>query len=341
MKHLLNTLYVTNPKAYVCIENENVCVKLEGKRALSVPMHLIDSVVLFGHVTCSTPMLGICAQRGVSVVLLDERGRFAARVEGPVSGNILLRQNQYRKADDPEFSLSLSKRFIAAKITNARRVLMRQQRDHEELRAQLEPVIADLQVAIGNVISADSLYTLRGIEGDAARSYFSVFGELVRAKDDAMSFHGRNRRPPTDPVNAALSFFYVMLTREVTTACECVGLDPQMGFLHQVRPGRESLALDLIEEFRAPLVDRFVLSLVNNKQLDATDFESDAEGAVFFTDAALRKALDAWQKEKQKEIVHPYLQEKIQVGLLPFIQAQLCARFIRGQLDDYPAYLRK
>jgi CRISPR-associated protein Cas1 len=339
MRHLLNTLYVTNPDAYVCVNNENVCVRLEGKDVLCVPFHLLDSIVLFGHVSCSVPMLGICAQRGVRTVLLDERGRFAARVEGPISGNVLLRQDQYRMADNAESSLKLSRRFIVAKVANSRRVLMRQQRDHKELKPKLKGAIGDLQASVDDALRADDLGQLRGLEGDAARTYFSVFRYLIRSEESGMNFNGRTRRPPKDPANAALSFFYVMLTKDVATACECVGLDPQKGFLHQVRPGRESLALDLVEEFRAPLVDRFVLSLVNNKRLVASDFYSDAEGAVFFTDEALRNALDAWQRQKQREVVHPYLQEKIQIGLLPFVQAQLCARYIRGQLDDYPAFL--
>jgi CRISPR-associated protein Cas1 len=339
MKKLLNTLYVTNPDAYVCLENENISVLLDHTPVLRVPMHILEAVVLFGHVSCSMPMLGACAKHGIRIVILDERGRFSARVEGPVSGNILLRESQYRLANDQAFALKVSKRFVAAKIANSRRVLQRKVRDHKELKSRLDSVILSLSQSVGNVLEAQSLDELRGLEGDAAHEYFSVFWEMISSADQAIKFNGRVRRPPTDPVNAALSFFYSMLSYDIASACETVGLDPQKGFYHQIRPGRQSLALDLVEEFRAPYVDRFVLSLFNRGQLASSDFQKDAEGAVSFNDSALKKALDAWQKRKQVKLIHPFLKEEVQIGLLPYIQAQLFARYLRGGLDDYAAFL--
>lgn len=337
MKRLLNTLYVTNPDAYVRKKSDAVQVIVDGRAAMSVPFHVLEGVVLFGHVGCSTSLLSACAERGVSVTLLDERGRFSARVEGPVSGNILLRRKQYRLAESEDDCLFLSKRFVMGKLHNARVVLQHYSRDYPELHKDVTHVVDALQLskaAVGNVRSLDEL---RGVEGDAAHMYFSVFGNLLRTDDADLTFSGRARRPPTDPVNACLSFFYTLLSRDIAAACESVGLDPQMGFLHAVRPGRASLALDLIEELRAPIVDRFVLSLFNRRQLCSDDFKSDTSGGVFFSDKALKKALGLWQEKKQDKMMHPFLKERIPLGLLPFLQARLLAQFIRGDLDDYPS----
>lgn len=339
MKQLLNTLYVTNPEAYVHVKDENACVNVERRETLKVPLHLLESIVLFGHATASTALMGLCAKRGISVVLLDERGRFNARVEGPVSGNVLLRTSQYRLAENTEFSLKASKRFIAAKIGNARRVLLRYSHDYPDSKAKLDTLADRLKLGIERVATATTRHELLGIEGDAAHVYFGAFPMFLRSGSGWPIFVGRERRPPTDPANAALSFCYTLLTREIVTACECVGLDPQQGFYHQIRPGRPSLALDLIEEFRSPYVDRFVVSLFNRRQLTKSDFEQDGEGAVFFTDNALKRVLDAWQRKKQDMVTHPFLKERMKIGLLPFVQAQLFARYIRGDLEDYPAYL--
>lgn len=340
MKKLLNTLYVTNPEAFACKKDDNVCVRIGGKDALKVPFHLLEGIVLFNYAGCSSALIAACASKGIGLAILDEKGRFAARVEGPVSGNVLLRLAQYRKADDEAFSLRLSKRFVVAKLRNSRFVLMKQVSDYPELEKTVIPMTVNtLRNSEDACLDARSSQELLGIEGDAAHAYFGSLQHLIRIPEVAETFSGRNRRPPKDPVNAALSFFYALMARELATACETVGLDPQCGFYHRPRPGRSSLALDLIEEFRAPYVDRFVLSLFNRRQIGASDFRSDGEGGVFFADDALKRALDAWQRRKQDEMVHPFLKEKVKMGLLPFVQAQLLARHLRGDLDDYPALL--
>ncbi len=337
MRRLLNTLYLTNPDAVLRKKDDALSVTLDGKRVMSVPLHLLEGVVLFGHVGCSMAVLSACAQNGVGVVLLDERGCFSARVEGSVSGNVLLRKEQYRRAGVSDESLLVAKRFVLAKLHNTRVVLQHHARDYSEISNSVLPVIDGLQAGKSSALNANSLDELRGVEGDAAHAYFSVFNTLLRC-GGKITFSGRSKRPPRDPVNATLSFFYTILSREIATACETVGLDPQMGYLHACRPGRASLALDLIEEMRAPVVDRFILSLFNRGQLNSGDFRMEGE-ACFFSDAALKKALGFWQERKREEFVHPFLKERISYGLLPFVQAQLFARYLRGDLDDYPACL--
>lgn len=337
MKRLLNTLYVTNPDALVRKRDDAISISVEGERTMSVPFHVLEGIVLFGHVGCTAALLGACAERGVSVVLLDERGRFRARVEGAVTGNVLLRRAQYRCAEDGQACLRMAQRFVAGKIHNERIVLQHYVRDHPEIVPSVEGVTLSLHESVVSVADVRSLDELRGVEGDAAREYFSTFGFLLRPDDEGLFSGGRSRRPPKDPVNAALSFFYTMLSRDFSSACEAVGLDPQLGFLHACRPGRSSLALDLIEELRAPYVDRFVLTLFNRGQLGVSDFTTDESGGVFFREAALKKALGLWQQKKQEKIIHPFLRESVPMGLLPFVQAQLLARYLRGDLNDYPA----
>lgn len=339
MRKMLNTLYLTNPEAYLRKKDDALCVRLGEKTVMSIPFHLLEGVVLFGHVGCSTSILAACAEAGVSVALLDERGRFKARVEGPVSGNVLLRRRQYQCAGDSDECATLAKRFVLAKIHNARVVLQHYRRDYPELGGKgLDAAAEALQVSKGAVGAAGSLDELRGVEGDAAHAYFGIFDLLIRSEDESLRFHGRSRRPPKDPVNATLSFMYTMLARELAGACETVGLDPQMGFLHACRPGRASLALDLLEELRAPIVDRFVLTLFNRGQLGASDFEQEGEG-YRFSNRALKKVLELWQEKKREQLMHPFLKERVPLGLVPFLQAQLCARYLRGDLSDYPACL--
>jgi len=339
MKRLLNTLYVTNPDAMLRKKDDAVAVYLDGNEQVSIPFHLLEGIVIYGHAGFTNSLLGSCAEHGVGVVILDERGRFKCRVEGPVSGNVLLRKAQYEASALPDQSLAIAKRFVMAKVHNSRIVLQHAVRDHPTVEGTTATeAIESLQISKSSVSSAMTLDELRGVEGDAAHVYFSAFGMLLSARGITPSFAGRNRRPPRDPVNAALSFFYTMLAREIGTACESVGLDPQVGYLHACRPGRDSLALDLIEELRAPVVDRFVLSLFNRGQLSSKDFE-ESGGAIFFKDAAFKDVLALWQTKKQEEIMHPFLKERIQIGLIPQIQAQLLARYLRGNLDDYPAFL--
>lgn len=340
MKKLLNTLYVTDPEARLVKADDALSVLVGERRVLHVPFHLLDGIVLFGYRGLSASLLGACAERGIAISFLDANGRFLARLEGPVSGNVLLRRGQHRMSDDEETALEVAKRFVEAKIVNERRVLERYRRDYPE---EVDQAFAGEIEALRHQIDAISLATtadqLRGIEGDAAHAYFSVFDQMIRVDDPSLRFGGRSRRPPRDAINALLSFFYSMLSRDIASACETVGLDPQIGFFHRDRPGRASMALDLIEELRAPYVDRFVLSLVNRKQVRSGDFVKEEDGGVVLGDDARKTVLGLWQKRKQDAITHPFLKEKMPTGLLPFVQVQLFARFLRGDIDGYPAFL--
>lgn len=340
VKKLLNTLYVTNPDARLVKSNDALSVLVDEKEALHVPFHLLEGIVLFGYRGCGASLLGECAERGISLSFLDANGRFLARLEGPVSGNILLRRSQYRMSDDPDASLAVAKRFITAKLVNSRRVMDRYRRDYpEDVDEQFLAVVETLRCQEAAVGEADSADHLRGIEGDAAHGYFSVFDTMIRIDEPSLRFAGRSRRPPRDAVNALLSFFYSLLSRDIAAACETVGLDPQAGFLHRDRSGRASMALDLMEELRAPYVDRFVLSLINRRQISAGDFVSFEGGGVSLADAARKNVLGLWQKRKQETITHPFIKERMPLGLVPFVQVQLFARFLRGDLNGYPAFL--
>lgn len=336
MRRLLNTLYVTNPDALLRKQDDALAVYLDGKRVMSVPLHLLEGIVLYGHVGCSMSILRACASRGIGIILLSESGQFEARVSGPTSGNILLRRSQFGAASDGGRCLGIAKRFVMAKLHNSKVVLQHYGRDYEQAKPMLEPVVRALETSKGNVCLAKSLDELRGIEGDAAHAYFGGIADIISVGRADVAFSGRNRRPPRDPVNATLSLFYTLLSREIATACETVGLDPQMGYLHACRPGRMSLALDLIEEMRAPIVDRFVISLFNRGQLESDDFKREGE-AVFFKDAAFKKVIGLWQQKKQEQFTHPFLKERIPLGLLPMVQAQLFAKYLWGTINDYPA----
>lgn len=338
MRRLLNTLYVTNPDAFLKKKDDAIEVMVDGDKVLSVPFHVVDGIVLYGHASMSRVLMSVCANQGISIVFLDERGQYQGRLEGPVSGNVLLRREQYRRSFDSEATLEVARHFVVAKIHNSRVVLQHYARDYTELKSTEVPaVLHRLRVAGSEATSASTVDELRGIEGAAARLYFSVFGQLFRP-DTGVAFDGRNRRPPTDPVNAALSLFYTMLARDVATACSSVGLDPQLGYLHACRSGRMSLALDLMEELRAPVVDRFVLSLFNRHQLEKKDFVIEG-GGVAFRNNMLKNSLGWWQSKKKEEIVHPFLKERIPVGIIPFVQAQLFARYLRGDIESYPAMM--
>ena len=343
MKHLLNTLYVTTQGAYLCQEGETVHVRVERETKLRLPIHTLGGIVCFGQVSCSPPLLGMCAEHGVAVSFLNEHGRFWARVQGPVSGNVLLRREQYRWADRPERSAEVARAIITAKLANSRNVLLRAAREREgdDPAAELSAAANHLAALLRTVQRPADLDALRGIEGDGARAYFGVFNHLITAQKDAFSFGDRNRRPPLDNVNALLSFIYTLLAHDVRGALEGVGLDPSVGFLHRDRPGRPSLALDMMEELRSVLADRLVLSLINRQQVRGKGFEQSETGAVTMDDATRKEVLVAYQKRKQEEITHPFLDEKISVGLLPHVQAMLLARQIRGDLDGYPPFLWK
>ncbi len=343
MKKHLNTLFVTTQGAYLSKEGETVVAKADGEVRLRVPVHTIGGIVCFGNVGCSPYLMGFCAENSVTISFLSEHGRFLARVQGPVSGNVLLRREQYRKADDPEVSAEMASFVLAGKMANCRTVLQRAIRDHgasiagQEVRAAVTRLTRHLETLQQN----RSLDDLRGIEGDAAHTYFDVFNHLIVTQKDAFFFNDRNRRPPMDNVNCLLSFIYTLIMHDTRSALESVGLDPAVGFLHRDRPGRPSLALDLMEEFRPFIGDRLALSLVNLKQVQNKGFKKTDSGAVVMTDETRKTVLVAYQERKQEELVHPYLDEKVMIGMLFHVQALLLARYLRGDLDGYPPFIWK
>ena len=343
MKKHDNTLYVTTQGTYLARKGTNILVRVERKTRLSLPIHTIGGIVCFGNVACSPFVMGLCSEAGVGISFLSQNGRFLARVLGAQSGNVLLRRSQHTATFDPQTTAGTAKNIVAAKIANSRTVLQRAVRDHGN-KMDLDTVnraIARLASLLAELTGELTLERVRGIEGDAARTYFGVFDEMILARKDHFFFHQRTRRPPKDNTNSLLSFIYALLTHDVTSACESVGLDPQMGFLHADRPGRPSLALDLMEEFRAFLGDRMALSLINRQQVDPKGFVHRETGSVEMDDKTRKTILVAYQKRKDEEIFHPFLNEKISIGLLPHIQARLLARWLRGDLDGYPAFFWK
>ncbi len=343
MKKHDNTLYVTTQGSYLAREGTNVLVRVEKETRFRVPVHNLGGIVCFGNVGCSPFVMGLCGRSGVSISFLTETGRFLARVLGPQSGNVLLRRAQHRMTSDPCAAADFARSVVAAKVANARSVLQRARRDHID-RVPLEkvvPAIDRLACLIRELQRPMPLDEVRGKEGDAAREYFAAFDDLILQQKEAFFLRERTRRPPRDNMNALLSFLYSLLTYDVASACEAVGLDPQMGFLHADRSGRASLALDLVEEFRSMIADRLALSLVNRQQVAAKGFVRQPAGGVEM-DAATRKAvLVAYQKRKEEPILHPFLNEKISTGLLPHVQARLLARWLRGELDTYPPFFWK
>jgi CRISPR-associated protein Cas1 len=341
MKQLLNTLYVTTQGAYLTKGGETVLVRVEDETRLCVPIHTLASVVCFGRVSCSPPLMGLCAERGVALAFLTENGRFLARVEGPVSGNVLLRREQYRRAENDSQTAEIARSVVIAKVANCRTVLLRAARERPEAAgcADLDAAALRLLRLTETLQSPLTLNTVRGHEGDAARVYFEVFDHLIVEAKEAFFFRGRSRRPPLDNMNALLSFLYTLLTHDVAAALEGVGLDPAVGYLHVDRPGRPSLALDLVEELRPVLADRLGLSLVNRRQVRAEGFRKTESGAVEMDDATRKEVLVGYQKRKQEEVMHPFLKERVALGIVPHVQAMLLARYLRGDLDGYPSFL--
>jgi len=340
MKKLLNNLYVSTQGSYLRKEGETVVIEQEQKKVLQLPIHTIGDIVCFGNILCSPFLLGLCGERNISISFLTEYGRFLASVRGPVSGNVLLRREQYRKADNPEITKEVSKNIILAKLSNTRVVINRAQRDHSKKINGKAIGEASKQIAelIGMLERVKGAEEVRGIEGIAAALYFGVFNNLIIDQKDDFVFRERNRRPPLDAVNAMLSFTYTVLTHDIRSACETVGLDPAVGFLHRDRPGRPGLALDLIEEFRAVIADRLVLSLINRRQVNYSGFSAAENGAVVMDPDTRKTLLTEYQNRKQTEVYHPYIEEKVQIGLLYYIQANLMARYIRGDIDGYPPF---
>ncbi len=343
MKRHHNTLYVTTQNTYLAAEGETVAVKLDKETKLRIPLHVLEGIVCFGVVSCSPFLMGRCAERGIGLSFLTEHGRFLARVEGPVSGNVLLRKEQFRQSDSEEASARLAKAFVAAKIANCRSVLMRSARDHPDSDGvyRLQAAAQRMAAILERLSHTTRLNEVRGLEGEAANAYFGVFDALIVRQKEDFGFFGRNRRPPTDAVNALLSFAYTLLAHDVQSALESVGLDPQMGFLHRDRPGRAGLALDLMEEMRPVLADRLVLSLINREQVRPSGFDVQETGAVQMDDKTRKTFLEAYQERKAEELKHPYLDEKTTVGMLVHLQALLLARYIRGDIDGYPPFIWK
>ncbi len=341
MKKLQNTLYVSTQGTYLSKEGECVLVKIDQEEKSRIPIHILEGIVCFGQISVSPYLLGFCAEKGVAVTFLTQYGRYLCSVQGPVRGNILLRRAQYRIADDLELSSFLARTFVIGKIGNARVTLSRVVRDHPE-KVDVEKLKNAQRILAGSVKhlkTEANQERIRGIEGDAAKIYFSVFDYGITSIDPDFTFNGRNRRPPLDRVNCLLSFFYTLLTHDIRSALETVGLDPAAGFLHKDRPGRPSLALDMLEEFRTFIADRLTLTMINRGQVKANDFDVSESGAVLLKDDARKEILVAYQNRKSEEIMHPFLKEKMPVGLLWHMQALLLARFIRGDIDAYPPFV--
>lgn len=340
MKKLGNVLYVTTPEAYLALDGETVVVRREEAAAMRLPLHNLENIVCFNYLGVSPALMGACVERNIGLCFLKPSGRFLARVSGKVKGNLLLRKRQYTLAQNEADGVAIARSMVLGKIGNSRRVLERALRDHALLVDVPEVRAASdfLKATLYAVQAEPSIESLRGLEGNAASRYFGVFGQLVLQQREEFAFTTRSRRPPQDKMNALLSFFYTLLTNEVVSALETVGLDPYAGFLHTDRPGRPSLALDLMEELRPVFADRLALSLVNRRQISGKGFVQKESGGVLMDDETRKEVLNAWQKRKQEEIVHPYLKEKIPFGLIPHVQATLLARYLRGDLDAYPPY---
>jgi CRISPR-associated protein Cas1 len=344
MKKLLNTVYITTEGASLRKDGENLVAEVDGAERARVPFHMLSSLVLFGAIYISPALMGACAASGITIVLLDRAGRFQARVEGPVSGNVLLRRAQYRVSEAP---VEIVRSLVIGKIANQRAVLMRALRDHGSDytpgdKAAIDAVVDRLARIIARAERKDDTAdAMRGSEGEAANLYFSVFDHLILSRAPELRWTGRSRRPPLDPINALLSFLYTLLTHDCRSAAEAAGLDPAVGFLHRDRPGRPSLALDLMEELRPALADRLALSLINRQQLQPADFVTEESGAVRLKDDARKVVLTAWQERKKDERQHPFLDEKAPLGLVPYLQAQMLSRHLRGDIDAYPPWFWK
>lgn len=340
MKKLLNTLYVTSEKSYLSLDGENVVVVDDKKEIGRIPLHNLEGIISFGYRGTSPALMGACAERNISLCYLTPQGKFLARISGKIKGNIVLRHRQYKSSDDEAISMEIARNCILGKVYNARGVLERGLRDHKfQINAEKVKKASDnLKNSIKYIQNSQTKGELRGYEGEAASVYFGVFDELILQQKKEFSFQGRNKRPPKDNVNAMLSFVYTLLANNVVSALESVGLDPYVGYLHTERPGRASLALDLIEELRAVFADRFVLSLINKRIISGKSFIKKENGAVLMNDDLRKKLLIEWQNKKKEVITHPYLKEKVEWGMIPYVQALLLARYLRGDLDSYPVF---
>lgn len=343
MRRLLNTLYITNENSYLTLEGENVVINTDNKETSRYPLHILEGIVSFSYRGASTALIGKCAEKGIQFTFCSPNGKFLARAEGCNNGNVLLRREQYRLADDPVRAGSIASMLLVGKVFNARWILERAIRDHS-MRIDVESVrnaSQKLRRSIEAIRCSTDLESLRGIEGEAASTYFHVFDQIILRNKDTFTFEERTRRPPRNPCNALLSFVYMLLSGMCKSALESVGLDSYVGFLHKDRPGRTSLSLDLMEELRPCMADRFVVTIINNQIVSTNDFQYSETGEVSIADKARKELIKSWQERKQVMISHPFLKEKIPWGLVPFIQAQLMARYIRGDLEKYPPFLWK
>ena len=343
MKKLLNTLYVTSPDTYLSLDGENIVVQKSNAELARIPLHNLESIVAFGYTGASPALMGACAKKSIGLSFMTQSGKFLARIVGEKHGNVTLRKSQYRISDSDEQSTRIARNFIVGKIFNARWVIERATRDYT-LRLDVDKLKRASQYmakSIENIVTCEYLEYLRGYEGEAASQYFSIFDDLILQQKENFFFKKRNKRPPLDNVNAMLSFVYTLLAHDTAGALESVGLDAYVGFLHRDRPGRISLALDLMEELRPVYADRFVLSLINKRIVNASGFTQKENGAVVMDDETRKSILSSWQAKKQEKITHPFLEEKLEWGLVPYVQAMLLARYIRGDLDEYPPFLWK
>lgn len=340
MRKLLNTLYVTTPEAYLSKDGQNIVVSVHQEEIFRIPAINIEGIVTFGYMGASPGVMKLCSDCNISLTFLSPHGRFISRIQGTTKGNVLLRKKQYQLSDDESWSLHIAQLMIAGKIQNYRNILRRYIRDYGE-NEEINKAVQTLEQAKRNALTAPNKTILIGHEGIASNAYFDVFPTLILNQKEAFPFHGRSRRPPKDAVNAMLSFAYTLIANDLTAALETIGLDPYVGFLHTLRPGRTSLALDMMEELRAYLGDRFVLSLINKKQITSKEFLFQGDNGVVLSDKGKKTFLAAWQNRKRETITHPYLNEKIEIGLLPYAQAMLLARYIRQDIDNYPVFIIK
>lgn len=340
MKKLLNSLYILDETAYLSLDGENIVCKLEDKEKFRMPFSNIEDIYCFSFLGCSPSLLGKCAEYGISVNFFTPYGKFMARIQGKTKGNIFLRKAQFEKFAEPD--IILPQNTVASKLSNTRYLIRRSMRDNPQLDSdgELSRCIAYLESGIERVYEMNDTETIMGLEGSCAKAYFGIFDRLILNQKEDFFITGRIKRPPVDPVNAVLSFLYTVMTSSYTSALEGVGLDSCYGFYHALRSGRSSLACDLVEEARC-IIERLTLTMINLKQLKADDFEKQASGAVYLTKEGKRKVLTAWQEKKRSTMVHPYLNEKIQLGLLPFVQSSLLAKYVRGEIDEYPCFLMK
>ena len=340
MRKLLNTLYITTPESYLSKDGQNVVVSVKQQEVFRIPVINIEGIVTFGYMGASPGLMKLCTDNNVSLTFLSPNGRFVSRIQGQTRGNVLLRKAQYVLADDELWTLHIAQVMIGGKIQNYRNILRRYIRDYGD-NDEVDAAATAMESFKRDVFRSTDKTQLIGVEGMAANRYFEVLPQLMTQQRDVFPFAGRNRRPPKDAVNAMLSLAYTLVTNDITAALETVGLDPYVGFLHTLRPGRASLALDMVEELRAYLGDRFVLSLINRRQITPHDFIYQGEKGVLLTDNGRRTFLTAWQNRKKETVIHPFLGEKIPVGLIPHAQAMLLARYMRNDIDDYPVFLIK